>query len=525
MRISLISQCAVLVALAFATAKGAEESVSLEPRKLSLFKNGFGYITLEGKAASSAEMELKNVPMPSLGTFSVAVDSPGAQPKVSSWLKEEIIPLQTYDLMEFAKVNPKALVTVETPKGRVKGLIVIPERPPGNTSSFVGRIVPPANTQAMETLLLKTEAGGYISLRKDQVLQMEFASPQINYPTLKSKTPTLTLSLEKAAPGSNIKVSCLSGGVSWVPSYIMDLSQPEKASFQARATIINELMDMKDVELELIAGFPAVKFAKVPSPLSWKIWLDDFLTMLNGPVANTNNEVRITSNSFRSYSEEAPPPIDGNMSDIVVQTEDLFFYELPRFSCKFKEVVEQPLFSGTVAYSHVYTWDIPYRRGWEVQQSDEAKVIWHCIRLENTLDKPLTTGSIEFVSGDRIAGQGIIPFTGKGQTSKVFLNKTMEIFPNESEKIISQGKAEDKFTNAVLNTVEGTLSVDNKMNKEVTVEINKQLMGLPIFASDEGVISSNPSLGSNNPLSKIKWTIKIEPKSTKKVTYKYEYIN
>lgn len=525
MRNSLISCTVVLVALAFVSVKGAEPSVRLEPKKVSLFKNGFGYITLEGKAVGAPEMELKNVPMPSLGTFSVEVDSPEARPRVSSLLKEENIPLQTYDLMALAKANPKAQVTVETPKGSVKGSIVVPANLPGNTSSFVGRVNSSGNTQPMETLMLKTEAGGYVSLRKDQVLQMEFATPEIIYPTIKSKTPTLTLSLEKAAPGSNIKVSCLSGGVSWVPSYIMDLSQPEKASFQARATIINELMDMKDIELELIAGFPSVKFAKVPSPLSWKIWLDDFLGVLNAPVANSNNEVRITENRI-NFAVQSSFLNGGNISDSVVQTEDLFLYTLPRFSCRLNEVVEQPLFSGAVAYSHIYTWEISNRRGWEPRPLNETNDIWHCIRLENTLEQPLTTGSIEFVSGDRIAGQGIISFTGKGQKATVSLNKTMEIYPSESEKIVSLEKGNSILSRTTVNIVEGTLSLDNKMDKAVTVEITKQLTGLPVFASDEGVITSDPNFGnSNNPASVIKWTVKIEPKSTKKITYKYRYTN
>lgn len=65
-------------------------------------------------------------------------------------------------------------------------------------------------------------------------------------------------------------MSSLSSGISWLPTYRVELGAEGHAQLQCKATIMNELMDLEKVDMELISGFPRLAMPGLPSPISMK---------------------------------------------------------------------------------------------------------------------------------------------------------------------------------------------------------------------------------------------------------------
>ena len=81
--------------------------------------------------------------------------------------------------------------------------------------------------------------------------------------------PTLLLTVpETDKAESKVFVHYLTRGLSWAPSYRVDITDPKTLSVELYAVVKNELADLDGTEVMLISGFPSVQFAHVTSPLA-----------------------------------------------------------------------------------------------------------------------------------------------------------------------------------------------------------------------------------------------------------------
>ena len=131
-------------------------------------------------------------------------------------------------------------------------------------------------------LRVRTEKGTVV-LNAGSVTRADFGGGEIlNTVSLKQKRPSIRLELDSPAAGKKISVSYLARGATWVPGYLLDLSDAKTARFSAHALIVNELADFSNVKLELVTGFPNIKFGEVPSPVAMSQSLAEFLNSLAG---------------------------------------------------------------------------------------------------------------------------------------------------------------------------------------------------------------------------------------------------
>ena len=79
---------------------------------------------------------------------------------------------------------------------------------------------------------------------------------------------------------TEIWISYLTRGITWAPSYRVDLSDAGELRLVQKAVIRNELRDLEDVELALISGFPNVEFSNVTSLLSPGNSMNEFFNQL-----------------------------------------------------------------------------------------------------------------------------------------------------------------------------------------------------------------------------------------------------
>jgi hypothetical protein len=479
---------------------GETEVVSLQPKKLYVFGNGYSFVELQGYTGSATSMRLENIPPAMQGTFWVDVAKPAEVFRISSEDRTLLKPKEgNARYSDLLKANVGARVTLTLNQGpSLNGTLLM------------------ALDEGRREILVQTDRG-IVSVKEENIVQLEFPDLKELKPALdKKKEKTIRLDLKKEAPGCEIVTTALSHGMEWSASYKMDLSTPQEAVLAGKATIVNRMASLEKVQLELVSGTPDLDCAGKLSPL-FKILdiVEEAEPMDNVDGASMHRTrflaQRASSMASRDVAEE-------------VEAQGLYFYPQGEFSCKKGDVVELPLFETKLAYEHVYTLNIPDNKG-----GDSSDEVWHCIRIKNTTDRALAPGSVEFMSNGRITGQGSLQFTGKNAQATIRQNKASEILTRRMETIVKgtlQRKSKLTANEDNRITVEGTLIIRNGGKEKVTMEVSKNLLGLPICASNGGELQSSPlwNTWSKNPKGLIKWIIQIEPDTEQQLTYSYEYV-
>lgn len=539
MKKSLYTPVLALVALAMPLVQAAED-VQMQVKKVSVFKNGYSQVSLEGPVSGNgAQLRLLDVPVPMLGSFWWKAPQGVSVREVRSVSAEVQVPRSRYSTLDFLLANRGMKAEVMLRGGvMLSGQICAPPEQ-SSTSSFRPAPVPAAGPGVLlsvggeqpgsPSVLLRTH-NGVVPLMESNILYASVLTDTPRYPTETKEVPALLLDLTAPAPGQALQISALCQGLSWLPSYRLDLDGEEKGFFRCKAMVMNELADLQNVDLELVMGYPALGKKLIPSPVS-HYPLSRFLSLLRvgdtrRMAASLTTQNMVMSNALppeETYAETLPAD-----TGALTQAEDLFFYSVPDFCCGAGQTITRELFSGEVPCSHVYTWNVPTQeeiRRWQRQEQEGIRAypsagapneVWHCVRVKNTLKSPWTTGVLDCYAAGRLVGRTELTFTDEGASSLVRLNKTMQAPVRFSENIVGRIGSE--------RTIEGKLSLTNTTGKEMKLLITKTVIGTPLSASDDAVRTSTPDVYAN-PLGTFRWEISVPSGETRTVTYRYAHLD
>lgn len=377
--------------------------------------------------------------------------------------------------------------------------------------------------------------GGSIVFAGTEVARIQMVMGTMALPTVTEAELSTILELENPAPGSSADVTCLTRGLSWAPSYKIDLREDGKAIFDAKVTIVNTVADWENVEVELITGYPHLPYKDKADPMA----LDSLL-----PTIDSGNGY--FASRSRGHSDQATMVADGffggggsTLSDNRgktdgEQTEDLFFYPLGKLSLARNGVLTVPLFTRTVAYTPVYTWEVPdpaqeaenYRNGREVEDKQTLPPVWHCVRFKNELGLPLTKAPAELLVAGRIAGQSTVDYTPEGAECTIKVNRAANVVTERSFRLLKREPHKNLRGNSTYkNLNEIGLTLCNSTPKTITVEIKQTLRGEVETASDGATSSSRMNTRDiDNPVSLVSWTVTLSPGEKKTVTATYVYM-
>lgn len=539
MKKELMNQMLALVAMGLPMV-GAVEDVEMEVKKVAVFKNGYSQVSLEGEIGSGeTQLRLRDVPVPVLGSFWWEAPEGVSVREVRSESAIVQAPKAQYSTLDFLLANVGLQAEVVMSNGaKLTGVICAPPaveaassfRPchytepqgrPGVGSVRGGGGIEPAAMSAETTAVQLRMPSGVVTLKEAHILYAQVLSENPQYPTQTRVEPSLVFELSGAAAGKTLQVSSLSRGLSWLPSYRLDLRSQGKAQFECKAMVMNELTDLNGVQLELVMGYPALGKYLLPSPVAQFHSLDKFLGLImrgnesGGGVLSQN----FVSNNNYGYVAEQAPEQSG-----LTQAEDLFFYSIPDFSCAAGQTVTREIFGGEVNYSHVYTWHVPTQieiRRWQNNHQsgygsngESPADVWHCVRVLNSLKAPWTTGVLDCYAEGRLVGRSQVNFTAEGASALVRLNKTMQAPVQYSETVQSR-------EGVVLRMV-GSLSITNHTAKEMKVVITKDVDGTPLSASDNGTMTCTPDFG-DNPDGTFRWEVTVAAGEEKSVKYEYAH--
>jgi len=548
----------VFVATASAAPKDAAQ-VETQVKRVALFKNGLGFFTRGGSLPEKAgPVQLAPFAAPSHGTMWISYPSTvglGAVIAGEATIKKAIEAATLAELLR-ANVGKEATIWLGLDKEQaVSGKILsfasgrIPQAHDpyamgGATVSARadnrGHPSPPEVVGALATV--KTDSG-IVAINPQQVQRVDFADEEVATAfDEEAKGVELRAELKKPARDAWVRVSYLAKGIAWAPSYVVDISSPKEARIAAKAVIINEAEDLKEARVDLVTGFPNLRFSDIISPMAFKEDLGTFLqTLARGRPEGEERyagygvltqaaryggvgELRQPSAAVPEYGAAAAGRI----------AEDLFLYPLEDVTLAKGERGYYPLFTETVPYEEIYGWQIPdYISEQDVyghpsggrEQVEPPEIVWHSLKLTNSTKVPWTTAPAETVKDDQILGQDTLPYTPPKGEGTLRITQAVSVKAEQAELETNRERGVVQYYGYPYDrvTIEGRLRVRNFLEKTISLEIKKTLSGEVKKTTPEAKTERLArGLARMNPVHLLTWNIQLKPGAEQELTYVYE---
>jgi hypothetical protein len=547
--LTVVMNSVLFVHPAYAVSEPAPPKADVQLQQVALFKNGLGFFVSE-VTVPEKQNSFRVVPLvaASHGTYWVSYPP---KVKLESLTAKEVDSkelVEAITIPELLRANVGCKVRLYFPEkekpiieGTIKYFAEDRERPrpnpytPGRVADS-GRSYIPQPFQS-RLVVLDTD-DGEVAIEPHNVRKIEFLGGEAKRSfEQKKKVVELQVRLGGRASRKALTVSYLAKGVTWAPSYIVDITDDEKARVSAKAVVINEVCDLDDVTIQLVTGFPHLQFADVVSPLALKENLAQFLQSLVKGESERGRPGVMSQVMYQraDYSRSSTPIMPAyGAAETGKVAEDLFLYPVENVHLKKGQVGYLPLFTESVPYKHIYQWKIPdyvneeerysYDRRRE-QEREPDEEVWHCLRLENTGKIPWTTAPAETVKEGLILGQDTLKYTpAKGETT-LRITRAMSVKAEQLELETERKRdaAQLYGRRYDLITVEGKLSVTNFQPKAITLEITKTLSGEVKSSQPKAKIETLArGLRRMNAVKKLTWTIKLKPGEHKQLGYIYD---
>lgn len=501
--------------------------------KVSLFKNGLAHIQRHFTTSEPGEYRLRFIPMPVHGTFWIdsrtrmdAVSglrrvpydpAKHAQPQpIFPYHARSSIPYPGYDLVQ-ALLGKEVVITLRSPEtgSRIYSGIVL-DSPSGR-------------------LLLRT-AKGLSFISQSEIVAIE--ASEYNQPEqtiIEEPFMNLVVRGEGRAEG---RMEYLDYGITWAPSYHIDLSDSSNLRIELKADIRNEIEDLSDVECELITGFPNVQFSSVPSLITPGLNLQDFFNptqqgrrRMSQVMEQAATQRAINGPSvIRAYIASGIPQI----SDTGGDGADLFYKNIGKISLKKDETTSIQLEFANAQYETIVEWSIPDRRdqygnvrGRAPQDDNGESDIWDAIRFRNPFTSPLTTAPVTFFKKKQFAGQSQSSFVSPNEECSIRVTKALSVRGSDQEFEEQGGRERFQVFGSTYEKrkVKGEVKVKNYRNIPIKLIANKSISGA-VDSADQGAEKTllADGIDSLNQVWRVRWTLTLQPNEEKTLSYAYTVV-
>ena len=487
----------------------APAPLELSVSSASLFKNGYAVVVREAALSGNGEYVIEEMPRAVLGTMWISA-TPGT------------------------RINSVVVTNQETTD----------ERPPTSLEEVLSANVGKTLTfrygdkdingkllSASGSVLVIQTSEGTLAINKGHIHAVVSSGEMIWQVKNTTTKPVMKLRIN-AERGAKLSIVSLERGLTWFPGYSLDISDAKKLRLVSKATILNDLADLPNIEVRLITGFPNVPFVGWWDPLTSRESVEQFTAQLMQ--MGTPQQLRERRDAFANQMGQAAAPRGGfdeafNVSPLPgITSEDLFFYRLPNIDMKKGDRGYFILLAMESDYSHIYEWEIPDKVNTNaryVQQEDRPGDIWHSVKFKNNSNQPLTTGPATIFKDGEIMGQDSLLYTSVGAETTVKMTKAMDVraedFEEEIARVVLEQPIRGSWYDVV--TLKGTLSITNRKSEAVELKITKELTG-EMVSSDGGpkVRTITRGLRAVNPRQMLEWTVRIPAGESRTLTYTYK---
>jgi len=540
MRHAVMGLMALVIALPITGSADALEKI--EGSRIvsaSLFKNGLAMITREVEVSGADTYLMADVPSPVHGTF---------------WIESEH-EVDVRVMMRDVKVAPELSTGInfqEQLSGQeatvhfrdqgvppMTGRIVPMERPRGdavwnrqyqqpryNSSPWPGD----QDGRPGRFLILDTGDGReYVDTSTIARLSVSGREEKIT-----ARQPVMLLTVKSRKP-SKVRMSYLTKGLSWAPSYRVDLAGEEDLTIEQKAIIKNELADFSNAEVFLISGFPNVQFGHVTSPLSLQQTWATFFQQLNTEMRSGQGGAGLVSQQQAVFAN-APSPSSGLDLHASPSAEgpDIHYQPAGRRTLLEGDSIMFPIASVKTSYERIVEWIVPDTRtaaGRHISEHEARQnpdkyqdAMWDAIRFRNPLPFPMTTGAAMITGKGKFLGETMSFWVNEGEETTLHITKALSIRTRSSEKeepdsrqaIYIGGRDYRRVT------VVGELMMNNYRNEDITLVVRKRFSGdLLDSTGDPKSELREEGAWSVNKRNELTWGLTLEPGEEQTLTYRY----
>ena len=547
-------------------------------KEITVFKDGHAFVEQEGALPvdSAGNVLMDQLPNPVIGTFwAYATDKNTSLTGVVASQRRVAVERTALNLRELLEANVGAEVLItETNANRYPATILaIPAR----SSAELEATSPPNSPERLpETgnlILLKTAEGTKaVSFERIQDVTLKEAGKFTNRSEEFRNLLTLKLDWGKKprAATANVGLLYLQKGVRWIPSYKIDLDGKGNATVKLQATLINELTDWQDANVNLVVGVPTFAFKDTLDPISLQqtaaqlshYFQNNAFANPNSAFANNFSNGIMTQGARMGEYRAASGPAGMDQEPMTAdgaQNEDLFIYHAGRISLRKGERLVLPLAEFVIPYEDVYTLELPFAPPPEahqnlntVQQQELARLlnapkVLHKIRLQNKSRYPLTTAPALLLSSGNVLSQGMLTYTAIGASSDLTVTTAVDISAKKSDT--ESGRTH----NAVVQDNEhytrvdlaGRITLANHRAQPAELEVTRYVLGNVESADHSGKVEKINTFedgGENvarpdwwnwfgwprawanfNGIGRITWKLKLNAGESADLLYKWNY--
>ncbi|MFY9233042.1 MAG: hypothetical protein WAO58_01120 [Fimbriimonadaceae bacterium] len=505
----------MLATLLASAVMASPAAVSTKVVSASLFKNGYAVIVREAPLANG-EAILEDMPQAVLGTLWITASKGVKIREIIATNRSTAGTRDVASLDEVITANIGKSVTLST-----------------NDTVFIGKIL-----SASGSILVIDSDKGVLALNKNEIRRIT-GSRETVWKIGTSSSARIFRIRADAPANAKLYILSLERGLTWAPAYAADITGDKNLELTAKATILNDLADLDNIDVRLVTGFPNLPFVNVLDPFSIAYSVDQYTQSLMA--IGTPSEFRKNAGMMinqaagydrqeKSFSDAFAP--SGGQS---LQAEDLFFYTLPKLTMKKGDRGYFMLFDFMSKFEHVYDWEVEDQvqddqyRG-SSRPKDMPEDVWHSLKFTNNASHPLTTAAAITMKDGEILGQDMLMFTNAGRETTLRITKALDVVAESAEeetgrerKAIAWGGSSNYPFDEI--TLKGTLSVRNLKTVAVNVRIAKEMSGTLVSA--DGMPETTKlakGLRAVNPRQRMKWTIPLKPGEKREIIYTYKVL-
>ncbi len=476
-----------IVALAFAALLAGSPAIAADlPVKskivgVDLFKNGLAVVRREVTLAGPGRYTVDDVPAPVHGTL--WIDSTGGAVDITSRMRDVEVPL--------SETTPGNL------QGDLAGKNVTVHFRSDKRAPVTGTMVKMKPVKDDETVGQYTSRFLVIQSGKGRVYvdQSEVGSVEVNAAgdTVPRRRPQLVFTLHAGKPAeakgaAKVTIRYIANGLSWAPSYRLDITNPRTLLLEQRAVIRNELADLDGAEVRLISGYPSVQYARVRSPLSPRTsWASFFAELASSTLGQQEIDAlgnSIVSQQVITFNARGPATVSLGATP-AGEGVDLHYQPIGKRTLASGESLSLSVAKGKADYQRIVEWIVPDMRNayGQPERNDQPGVAWDALRFKNPLAFPMTTAPAMVTANGQFNGQRTSYWVNSGEEMILHVEKALSIRTRATE-YEQQKNGDDTRTFTWLGgrqyrkvTVEGELTVSNHRKETVPVLIRRRLSG------------------------------------------------
>ncbi|MFP6675885.1 MAG: hypothetical protein VB878_12460 [Pirellulaceae bacterium] len=509
-----------------------EQAIESRVISVAMFKNGLALVEREATPDASGEFRISDIPKPIHGTLwfigaadvtaRIAVRDVEVEPRYGEVdLQRDLVGRNVTVVLRDMPAPIIGIVRKYAESGEATPVVNYPTFGP-----TVG------NATATKYLVLETSSGeSYIDRSLIAHLSVKGTTK-----TITRRRPVLLLNVPEGENADKpVRIRYLTMGLSWSPSYLVDLVDDNRLTLRQKAIVRNELGPLVDAELKLISGFPNVRFQHVTSPFSPTTSWAEFFAQINNRAAVQSVFLRnsISQQLAMPVSRRVALPVDLGAAPGGSGV-DLHYESIGRHSLGKNESLSVPVATGSADYKRIVEWIVPDTRNaygrhisqHERNQDPEKYQVdpWDALQFRNPLTIPMTTGPATIMRDGRFNGQTVSYWVSRGEQTALRVTKSLSIrtLASENEKQGNRDLVYIGGNDFQQVGVEGRLLISNHRNEVVEIMVRRQFSGKLVKADDKpDVTLREEGVYSVNRRYELTWTLILQPGEQRELNYDY----